>query len=102
MNEETLKKALNSIGRTVFVECFSVFKSYANSQISIEDCIEELMQKYPNKKESGCKICCSQAKSIFEANMQCRAIGIICYKWGKTKLSDETIEQAMSLLQDCH
>ena len=101
MNEEKLKNALNSIGRTVFIECFSVFKSYANSQISREDCIEELMQKYPGKKESGCEICCSQAKLIFEENMQCRAIGIICDNWGETKLSDETIEQAMLLLQDC-
>jgi hypothetical protein len=101
MNEETLKDKLNSIGKAVFVECFSVFKSYANSQISREDCIEELMQKYPDKKESGCKICCSQAKLIFEANMQCKAIGIICDNWGKKRLSDETIEQAMLLLQDC-
>ncbi len=101
MNEETLKDALNSIGIAVFVECFSVFKPYANSKISREYCIEELMQKYPDKKESGCEICCSQAKLIFEENMQCRAIGIICNNWGQTKLSDETIEQAMLLLQDC-
>ncbi len=101
MNEETLKDALNSIGRAVFVKCFSVFKSYANSQISREDCIEELMQKYPDKKESGCKVCCSQAKLIFEANLQCRAISIICDNWEQTKLSNETIEQAMLLLQDC-
>lgn len=101
MNEETLKNKLNSIGRAIFVECFSIFESYTNGQISKEDCIEELMQKYPDKQESGCKICSSQAKLIFEADMQCRAIGIICDNWVQTKLSAETIEQAMLLLQDC-
>lgn len=60
MNEETLKGTLNSIGRTVFVECFYVFESYANSKISREDCIEELMQKYPDKIKTGCEVCCSQ------------------------------------------
>ena len=101
MNEKTLKNTLNSIGRGVFVECFSIFESYANSQISRDDCIEKLTQKYPNKEESGCKICCNKAKSIFEENMQCEAIDIICGNWGQTKLSDETIEKAMLLLQDC-
>ncbi|SMM99598.1 hypothetical protein SPONN_727 [uncultured Candidatus Thioglobus sp.] len=59
------------------------------------------MKKYLDKKESGCKVCCSQAKLIFKANTQCRAIGIICDNWGQTRLSDETIEKAMLLLQDC-
>ena len=101
MNDEVLQGKLNSIGTTVFVEYFSIFESYANSQISKEDCIEKLMQKRPGKQESGCKVCCSRAKLIFEADMQCRAIGIICDNWGQTKLPDETIEEAMSLLQDC-
>jgi hypothetical protein len=101
MNEKTLKDKLNSIGMTVFVECFDIFKSYEKRQISREQCIDELMQKYPNKKESGCKVCCSQAKLIFETNMQCWAIGIICDNWVETKLSKRTIDQAMELFQDC-
>jgi hypothetical protein len=101
MNEETLKHRLNSIGRTVFVECFAIFESYEKNQISREQCIDELMQKYPDKKESGCKVCCSQAKLIFKLNMQCNAIGLICDNWGTTRLSKETIDKAMELLQDC-
>lgn len=83
------------------MECFSIFEHCSKRQKLKEYCIEELMQKYPDKKESGCKVCCSQAKLIFEADMQCKAIGIICDNWGKAKLSNETIEQAMVLLQDC-
>ena len=100
MNEEKLKNTLESIGIAIFVECFSIFKNYSEKR-KLKDCIEELMQKYPDKKESGCKVCCSQAKLIFETDMQCKAISIICDKWGKTRLSNETIEQAMVLLQDC-
>jgi hypothetical protein len=101
MNKEILKDTLNSIGRAIFIECFSIFESYANSQISREDCIEKLMQKYPNKKESGCKVCCSQAKLIFKAGVQCWAISIICDNWEQTRLSDKAITQATVLLQDC-
>lgn len=97
MTENELQNKLDSVGRKVFVECFSIFKFC----ISKEDCIEKLMQKYSNKTESGCDICCSNAKLIFKSNMECRAIGVICDNWGATKLSDETIEQAMALLQDC-
>jgi hypothetical protein len=66
MNEKTLKNTLNSIGRGVFVECFSIFESYANSQISRDDCIEKLTQKYPNKEESGCKICCNKQNQFLK------------------------------------
>ncbi len=61
MNEQELKEKLNSVGKEVFVECFSIFQDYANDRISKEDCIEKLMQKYPGKTESGCKICCGNA-----------------------------------------
>ncbi len=33
--------------------------------------------------------------------MECRAIGLICDSREKTELSDETIEQAMALSQEC-
>ena len=101
MNETELKRKLNSVGRKVFVECFYIFQEYATNRISKEYCIKKLTQQYPDKAESGCKICCSNAKQIFEANMECRAIGLICEHWGDTRLSDETIEQAMALLQEC-
>lgn len=101
MNEKELKSKLNSVGREVFVECFYIFQRYALGKITREDCIEELMQKYPNKKESGCSICVGNAKLIFESEMECRAIGLICDNWGNTRLSDDTIEQAMEILQEC-
>ena len=66
MNEETLNRKLRSVGKTVFTECFSIFESYENGQISRrEDCIEKLRQKYPKKKKSGCSICIGNAKINF-------------------------------------
>ncbi len=97
MNEQNLKNKLNSVGRTIFVKCFDIFQSC----ISKEDCIEKIMQKYPEKDESGCNICCSNAKLIFESGMECKAIGMICENWRDTKLSDKTIEKAMALSQKC-
>lgn len=101
MTEVELKNKLNSVGRAVFVECFSIFQFYADGRISKEDCIDKLMQKYPNKQESGCKICCGNAKLIFEASMECRAIGMICDNYMQTRLTDDIVTQAIELLQDC-
>lgn len=83
MNKEVLKKKLTSVGRAVFIKCFPVFESYADERILREDCIEKLMQTYPDKKESGCRVCCNQAKLIFKADMQCGAVAMIVKTGGK-------------------
>ncbi len=36
-----------------------------------------MLKKYPDKYESGCAICCGNAKLIFESKAECRALKII-------------------------
>ena len=98
MNDLELKSKLKSIGSKVFVECFDIFKKYTSHEISKENCIQELVQKYPGKMESGCRICTGNAKLIFEAKMEFRAIKLVC---GQTRLSSDTIKQAKLILQKC-
>lgn len=100
MNEEELIRKLNSVGRKQFINYFEVFQSYAKGRISKEDCIDRLVTDGISN-ENGAAIRCGNAKLIFEANRECRAIGMICDNWKQTKLSQDVIDKAMALLQDC-
>ena len=82
MNKEQLTRKLNSVGREVFVQYFDLFKDHAGGRITKEEAIERLVaDKISN--ENGADIRCSNAKLIFEANMECRAVGMICDNWRK-------------------
>lgn len=100
MTNEELAKKMNSVGEAVFVEYFYDFRSYQKGVISKDECVEILVSNQVSN-DSGAVIRCNYAKEIFEGNMESHAIGMICSKWGKTRLSADTINAAMHILQKC-
>jgi len=100
MTEEELAKKLNSVGEAVFVEYFDDFDSYWKGLISKDQCVNKLVSNKVSN-ENGAIIRCNYAKQIFEESMECRAIGMICRKWGETRLNANTIDAATHILQRC-
>lgn len=98
MSETDIGEKLETVGKAVFIECFDIFRRYTTSQITQEAAINEMWEKYPDKAESGCKACLSGAKAIFKKEAECVAIKMICES---RNLSDDIIEKANILLQEC-
>ncbi len=94
MNEEELIRKLNSVGKTIFVEYFSIFQEYATGQMSREDCIETLVSNDVSN-ESGASIRCGNAKQIFNANMENTALTIISES---KRLPYDTVSRAAELI----
>ncbi len=76
MNNEELKRKLNSVGRAAFVEYFELFESYSNGKIQKDKCIEELV-KNGVSNESGAAIRCSNAILIFKAKKEKEALQMV-------------------------
>ena len=96
MNEQELIRKLNSVGKAIFVECFYLFKSYADGQISKEDCINQLVEKKVSNK-NGAAIRCSNAKPIFNFKKEVSALEIIIQS---KRLSPGFIKKARILFDE--
>ncbi len=94
MQESELIRKLNSVGKTIFVEYFSIFKSYAEERLSKEDFIE-LLVKNNISNANGAAIRCSNAKLIFKANMEYEALKLIAIS---KRLDPIVINKAQELI----
>lgn len=96
MNEKELVRKLNSVGKAIFIEYFYLFQSYADDQISKEDCINTLVEKKVSN-ENGAAIRCSNAKPIFNFQKEIDALEIIIQS---KRLSPEIIKNARILFDE--
>ncbi len=94
MKEQELIRKLNSVGKAIFVEYFDMFKAYSEGMKSKEDCIERLVANEVSNN-NGAAIRCSNAKLIFKANMEYRALEIIV---DSKRLSQAIINKASNLM----
>lgn len=76
MDINTLNRRLNSIGKAAFVKHFSDFKAYASGQLSKTGCIDKIVSAGTSNWD-GANIRCSNAKMIFDANMQNQALELV-------------------------
>ena len=94
MDEQELIRKLNSVGKKIFVEYFLIFQSFAKGMKSKEDCIDLLVANKVSN-ESGAAIRCGNAKLIFKAKMECRALEIVTES---TRLSYDIIDNAQKII----
>lgn len=73
MNDEQLKRSLNSIGKGCFAKYFEAFN---NLSISSDDLIDGLM-KIENYKESGARTRVTQSRRIIKENRALDALQIV-------------------------
>jgi len=96
VNNEELIRKLNSVGKAIFTEYYSIFQSYGKGNISKENCIELLVSNKVSN-DSGAAIRCSNAKLILQSNMECMALKIITES---KRLPINTIKTAKQLMND--
>ena len=94
MKEQELIRKLNSVGKTIFVEYFDMFKAYSDGLKSKKNCTGILVtDKVSN--ENGAAIRCGNAKLIFKANMENYALEIIT---ASNRLDQNIIDKANMLI----
>jgi hypothetical protein len=76
MDRKHLERKLNSVGKRVFVEQFTIFKNFASGQIDRSRAIKALVnQGVSNNPGAGIRV--GNAKLIFEARQERAALEII-------------------------
>ena len=73
MKATNLNRRLNSIGKAAFVKHFQDFKAYSSGEITKQTCIDRIISAGTSNWD-GANIRCSNAKSIFNVNMQKEAL----------------------------
>lgn len=96
MDEQELIRKLNSVGKKIFVEYFFTFQSFANRQLSRENCIELLVSNQVSN-ENGAAIRCGNAILIFQAKMECRALEIVIES---ARLPYNTVDTAQKIIDE--
>ena len=96
MDEQELIRKLNSVGKKIFVEYFFTFQSFANGQLSRENCIELLVSNRVSN-ENGAAIRCGNATLIFKTKMECRALEIVTES---TRLPYNTVDTAQKIIDE--
>jgi hypothetical protein len=76
MKNEDLVRRLNSVGKAAFVEHYSLFKSFADGEISRQRCIDTLVAKGTSNPE-GAAIRVGNAALIFRASKEQEALSLI-------------------------
>ena len=94
MDTQKLTRRLNSIGKAAFIKHFFDFKAYASGQILKEACIDRIILAKTSNWD-GASIRCSNAKLIFEANMQNKALEIVV---NAKRVPNDIIQKAKNLL----
>lgn len=94
MNNENLMRKLNSVGKAAFVENFSLFKSYADGNISRQRCIDSLVTKGVSNVE-GASIRVGNAAVIFRASMEYQAFVLVS---SSTRIPYGVIQMARQML----
>lgn len=96
VNENELVRKLNSVGKSIFVEYFLIFKEYSSGKLSKEECIELLVSSKVSN-DAGAAIRCGNAKLIFESQGECDALNIIIKS---SRLSSIIVNKAKQLIND--
>jgi len=96
MTESELERKLNSVGKSCFVKYYNLFKSYAEHNITKLECINALVVNLVSNC-NGAAIRCSNAKKIFEKNMQKKALNIILTS---NRIDNEIKEIANNILEN--
>lgn len=76
MDQYKLEKRLQSIGKRVFVEQYSLFADYAHEITTKEDAVDQLVSNNVSN-ENGAMFRLSNAKKIFDDNMERAALVLI-------------------------
>jgi hypothetical protein len=76
MQKEELVRKLNSVGKAAFVEHYSLFKSYAEGEISHQRCIDMLVASGISNS-GGADIRISNASLIFRSKMEHEALALV-------------------------
>lgn len=93
MNFEDLNRKLNSVGKTVFVNHFNLFESFAHGRLSREQAMYELV-RLGISNQAGAARRIGNAKLIFDAQQEMNAIEIIL---DAKRISVATREAAVKL-----
>jgi len=93
MDNNELVRKINSVGKQVFVEQFELFRKYADGQIPRDHAVDALVEKGISN-ESGAAIRAGNAKQIFAAHMEEKALDIIL---DSSRLSASVISVAKRL-----
>ncbi len=94
MDQYKLEKRLQSIGKRVFVEQYSLFEDYAHKITSKEDAVEQLVS-CDVSNENGAMIRLSNAKTIFDKKMERAALVLITQS---KRIDASTLREANSIL----
>lgn len=94
MDQYKLEKRLQSIGKQVFVEQYSLFENYAHKLTSKEDAVEQLVSCGVSN-ENGAVIRLSNAKTIFDEKMERAALVLIAQS---KRIDASTLRKANILL----
>jgi len=94
MDQYKLEKRLQSIGKRVLVEQYSLFEDYAHKITSKEDAVEQLVS-YDVSNENGAMIRLSNAKTIFDKKMERAALVLITQS---KRIDASTLREANILL----
>ncbi|MBE8158585.1 MAG: hypothetical protein HAW59_04250 [Betaproteobacteria bacterium] len=93
MNNEKLYRALDSVGKEVFVKYFAVFRQCAKSGNNAA-CLQK-MQEVGNSAQAQ-QTRCSRAKAIFNAKKECKALKMCA---AANRIPDAAKKRAQSLYQ---
>ena len=96
MDDDDMIRKLNSVGKAIFIEYFSTFKSYAEGRLSRADCIEILVSNEVSN-DAGAAIRVSNAKLLFDGKRECDALEVVAKS---KRLSPDIIRAATQLLNE--
>ena len=96
MNEDELRRKLNSVGKQVFVAHFDLFRKHAMGEITRVECIESLVSQKVSV-ESGAAIRCGNAKQIFDNGAEYHALLIVV---SSSRLNQVVKDQAQMLIRE--
>lgn len=92
MNNAKLDRALNSVGKEVFVKYFAAFQKCAETGDNAA-CVKKL--KDVGYSDQSRRTRCSNAKSIFNAGKECKALKIC----SEARISTRAQNRALALYQ---
>jgi hypothetical protein len=96
MDNDDLKRKLDSVGKRIFVEYFHLFKQYASGMLTREQIIFNLVGENVSN-DSGAAIRVGNAKKIFDDSKELDALGTIVQS---TRLPDTVIQKAKELINN--
>jgi hypothetical protein len=93
MEDKTLIRCLNTVGKTAFVSHFELFQRYAIGQITKENAVERLVNSELGN-EDGSLMRLGNAKRIFVNQAEEQALSIILES---NRLDDSVLQKAKRL-----